>query len=136
MNRGFCRESKDRNNRMLVTFTGGTLIPGNESTANDDSMLPLWEKTFAKAYERAKKERSLLGWVYHYFLKLFLGLTLPKDFEHFGRSRYDNSFHFDIQRPPKGFFDVLYLDDEIRITRGNRGTLTVLERAASNGFSQ
>jgi len=60
MNRGFCRESKDRNNRMLVTFTGGTLIPGNESTANDDSMLPLWEKTFAKAYERAKKRTIVI----------------------------------------------------------------------------
>jgi hypothetical protein len=135
INRGFCRESEDRDNRMKVTFTGGTLIPGCESTTNDKSMLALWEKTFANAYERANKERSFFGRMYQYCLILFLGLILPKDSKHLGSSRFENAFHFDMKRPPKGFFDVLYLDDDMRITKGNRGTVTVLERASSNAFS-
>ena len=135
INRGFCRESEDRNNRMKVTFTGGTLIPGCESTTNDKSMLALWEKTFANAYERANKERSFFGRIYQYCLILFLGLILPKDSKHLGSSCYENAFHFDMKRPPKGFFDVLYLDDDMRITKGNRGTITVLERASLNAFS-
>jgi hypothetical protein len=132
INRGFCKESQDRNDRMLVTFTGGTLIPGYES----NRMLALWEKTFANAYETANEERSLFGWIYCYFLILFLGLTLPTDWNRLGRSRYENAFHFNMKRPPKGFFEVLYLDDDMRITKGNRGTISVLERASPSGFSQ
>lgn len=135
INKAFCRETENRNNRMSVTFAGATLIPGHETSKNK-SMLALWERTFAKAYERAREERSIWGWIYHYCLVFFLGLTLPTDFEHMGKSRIENSFHFDIKRPPKGFFDVLYIDEDMRITKGNRGTITVLERTSSNGFSQ
>lgn len=135
INRAFCRENENRENRMSVTFTGGSLIPGNESTPYDNSMLGLWERTFAKAYERATKERSVLGWIYHYCLVLLLGLTMPKD-AHMARSRSEHSFHFDIKRPPKGYFDILYLDDNMRITKGNRGTISVVERVSLNDFSQ
>ena len=136
INKAFCRENENRDNRMSVTFTGGCLIPGNENTSYDPNMLGLWEKTFAKAYERATKERTLMGWIYHYCLVLFLGLTMPKDATQWASSRNEHSFHFDIKRPPKGFFDVLYLDDDVRITKGNRGTITVVERLSPNGFSQ
>mmetsp|Transcript_28135 Transcript_28135/g.59212 ORF Transcript_28135/g.59212 Transcript_28135/m.59212 type:complete len:329 (+) Transcript_28135:96-1082(+) len=132
INRGFCRENEDKKNRLMVTFKGGTLIPGNISTVSDGNMLALWEKTFANAYEKADEKRSYFGWIYQYFLKLIIGLTLPTD----AKNHYDNAFHFDMKRPPKGFFDVLYLDDDMRITKGNRGTISVLERVASNGFSQ
>lgn len=135
INKGFCRENENRNNRMSVTFTGGILIPGYQ-TSNDNGKLALWERTFANAYERAREERTILGWIYHCCLVFFLGLTLPTDSKHLGSSRNKNSFHFDIKRPPKGFFDVLYLDDDMRITKGNRGTISVLERVSSNGFSQ
>lgn len=136
INEGFCRESKDKNDRMSVTFTGGTLIPGYESTANENRMLALWEKTFTNAYEKANNARSFLGSIYRYCLILFLGLKLPTDSKYLGRSRHENAFHFDMKRPPKGFFDVLYLDDDMRITKGNRGTITVLERISSNALSQ
>lgn len=135
INRAFCRENESRHNRMSVTFTGGSLIPGNESTSYDNSMLVLWERTFAKAYKRATEERTFLGWIYHYCLVLFLGLTMPKD-AHMARSRSEHSFHFDIKRPPKGYFDILYLDNNMRITKGNRGTISVVERVSPNGFSQ
>eukprot|EP00536_Pseudo-nitzschia_multiseries_P007226 jgi/Psemu1/256063/estExt_Genewise1Plus.C_1670016 len=132
INRGFCRENDDRKNRLMVTFKGGTLIPGNKSTIDDGPMLALWEKTFANAYEKADEERSYLGWIYQYFLKLILGLNLPTD----SRNHYDHAFHFDMKRAPKGFFDVLYLDDDMRITKGNRGTISVLDRFSLNAYSQ
>jgi hypothetical protein len=137
INRGNCRESDDVHNRMMCTFTGGTLVP-SLVVNNDTTMLKLWGKTFAKAYEKADKERSYFGWMYQYFLKLFLGLNLPIDVvEDSGSdSLCENAFHFDIKRPPKGYFDVLYLDHDFRITKGNRGTICVLERSASNGYHQ
>lgn len=131
INRGFCRKSEGRRDRMEVTFTGGTLIP-RKCVTDDVIMLKLWNKTFSNAYEKAKKERSYFGWVYHYCMKLFLGLTFPTD----SRNLHDYAFHFDMKRPPKGFFDVLYLDDDMRITKGNRGTISILERGASNAFAQ
>mmetsp|Transcript_4162 Transcript_4162/g.6354 ORF Transcript_4162/g.6354 Transcript_4162/m.6354 type:complete len:316 (+) Transcript_4162:46-993(+) len=38
------------------------------------------------------------------------------------------SFRYDVERPFKGFIDVLYLDEELRITRGNMGTIVIAER--------
>jgi len=35
---------------------------------------------------------------------------------------------FKMQRSPKGKLEVLYLDEELRITRGGRGTVVVCER--------
>ena len=132
INRGNCRESDGVNNRIMCTFTGGTLVP-SLAVNNDTKMLKLWGKTFAKAYGKADKERSYFGWIYQYFLKLFLGLNMPIDVENSdGDSICENVFHFDIKRPPKGYFDVLYLDHDFRITKGNRGTICVLERSASN----
>lgn len=125
INEGFCRQSEDRDNRMKVTFKGGTLVPSS-STCDNDRLLALWKKTFANAYEIANKRRSLLGWVYLFCLKLFLGLVLPTDYQNFGSTRHENAFNFEINRAPKGFIDVLYLDDHMRITKGNRGTITVL----------
>ena len=124
INKGFCRESEDRDRRVKVTFTGGTLVPSYD-TCHNDIMFVLWKKTFANAYENAKKERTFVGWIYLLCLKLFLGLVLPTDPQNFGSSRHENAFHFEMNRPPKGFIDVLYLDDDMRITKGNRGTVTV-----------
>jgi len=35
---------------------------------------------------------------------------------------------FKMQRSPKGKLELLYLDEELRITRGERGTVLVCER--------
>lgn len=135
MNKASCWENEKKNDRLSVSFSGGSLIPGKE-TYKDSTMLAVWEKTFANAYERAKEERTILGWFYHYCLVFFLGLTLPSDPKHLDCSRDKNSFHFDIGRSPKGFLDVLYMDEDMRITKGNRGTITVVERVSSSGLSQ
>lgn len=126
INEGFCRKSDDKTKptRMKVTFVGGTLVPSAD-TCDSEKSLTLWKNTFANAYAIANKKRSILGWVLLYCLKLFLGLVLPTDFKNSGSSRSENAFRFEINRAPHGFFDVLYLDDEMRISKGNRGTITI-----------
>lgn len=56
-------------------------------------------------------------------------MTFPDDDE-LQRTR-DHSVHFDMKRAPRGHMDVLYLSDNTRITRGNRGTLVVVEPASN-----
>lgn len=36
---------------------------------------------------------------------------------------------YEMKRSPKGSLDILYLDDEMRVTRGNRGALTIVSRS-------
>lgn len=38
---------------------------------------------------------------------------------------------FKMKRPPKGKLELLYLDQELRITRGEREAVLVCERQAS-----
>jgi hypothetical protein len=128
INEAYCYEHPDVNNRLLVTFTGGTLMPGNE-IINDTKKLTLWETTLKGAYQKADEERSYMGWFFHYFLKLLLGLTLPSDLNNH-QDILKNTFHFDMKRSPTGHMDILYLDEDLRITRGNRGTIVIAERAA------
>lgn len=119
----YCYESPDVNNRLMVSFTGGTLVPKPEegkNTFNEE----LWVKTFEGAYSKADKERSFFGWIFQYFITFLLGITLPSD-----ASFAKHSFHFDMKRSPVGHFDLLFLDEDMRITRGNRGTIVVAERA-------
>jgi hypothetical protein len=35
---------------------------------------------------------------------------------------------FAIEKSPKGLLKLLYLDEELRITKGNRGTVLVCQR--------
>jgi PAP_fibrillin len=128
INEAECYESPDFDNRLLVSFTGGTLLPAKE-LVSDPSLLKLWSKTFEGAYRRADSERSYLGWFVHYIVKLLLGLTFPSDDDSNNEAVVKNSFHFGMQRSPVGYFDVLYLDGDLRITRGNRGTIVVVERS-------
>jgi hypothetical protein len=127
INEAYCYEHPDVNNRLMVTFTGGTLMPCHE-IVNDTTRLKLWETTFHGAYQKADEERSYLGWFFHYFLKLLLGLTFPSD-HNIQNDILKNSFHFDMKRSPTGHVDILYLDEDLRITRGNRGTIVIAERA-------
>jgi hypothetical protein len=129
INEANCYENSDVNNRLMVSFTGGTLMPG-EAVRDDPSKLKLWERTFEGAYKKADKERSYFGWAFQFFIKLLLGLTYPTD-----ASLSKHSFHFEMQRSPVGYLDILYLDEDLRITKGNRGTIVIAERL-SKSFSQ
>jgi hypothetical protein len=122
-NEATCYEHAEQKGRIMVSFSGGTLMPAEE-VARNPSKLMTWAQVFEGAYKKADEERSYIGQIFQYMIKLLLGLTLPTD-----DSLLKDSFHFDLKRSPVGFLDVLYLDDDLRITKGNRGTLVVVERA-------
>lgn len=111
--------------RQTVVFHGATLLPSAAVLA-DDELFALWKETFAQAYTKADKERSIFSTVFRYILKIALKLTTPSDED--AERRADNSFSFEIKRSPRGHYDVLYLDEEIRISRGNRGTIVIMRR--------
>ena len=123
-NEAFCYEHDTIADRLMVSFRGATLKPAAEVTA-DPTKLKLWVDTFEGAYKKADDERSILGKVFQYIINLLLGLTLPTD----GDLMFKHSFHFDMKRSPVGYLDLVYLDEEMRITKGNRGTLVVVERS-------
>jgi hypothetical protein len=127
-NEAFCCPAKDKPDRIMVTFTGGSLEPASHLSSSPDK-LELWAETFKDAYTKAEEERSYVGTFFHYILKLMLGLTLPTD-ETLRKHTFHH--HFEMKRSPVGSLDILYLDQDIRITKGNRGTLCVVERATSS----
>ena len=127
INKGFCYPSNDVNNRMMVTFTGSSLRPKKSKNhdKNRAAMLEtLWTRNFANAYQKADQERSYSGWMMHYGLQWFLGLTYPTD----NSEEEDHTFQFEMKKPMSFHMDVLYLDKDIRITKGSRGTVVVAER--------
>ena len=126
INEAECYEHNEINNRLMVTFTGGTLLPTQE-VLQDTTRLTIWSDTFQGAYQKADEQRSYLGWIFQLFIKLVMGLTYPTD-----EALAKHCFHFDMKRCPLGHIDVLYQDEEIRITKGNRGTIVVVERNMSH----
>lgn len=125
VNEAYCYENPHKNDRMMVTFTGGRLLPSDE-VKNDVFKLKAWFKTFEGAYRKADEERTLIDRCFQFLIKLLLGLSLPND-----DSMSSLNYHFNMRRSPTGYFDVLYLDEDIRITRGNNGTIVVQERCKS-----
>ena len=113
--------------RLNVKFSGGTLMPSRH-VKEDPQKWKLWKATFEHAYETAHQQRSYLGRMVQYVIQMVLGLTLPDD--------DDSAFSFDMKRSPTGHLDVLYLDEDLRITKGNRGTLVVVERQAKEADGQ
>ena len=52
------------------------------------------------------------------------GLVPPQ-----GMNLETGEISFTMKRSPKGRLEVLYLDEELRITRGERGTILACERS-------
>lgn len=119
----------EHKNRLGVTFSGGSLTPTYE-VRSDPEKMALWEEVFDGAYTKAAEERGLVSSILQYIFKKVFKLTTPTD-EDMKKSA-TRSVCFDMKRSPKGYLDVLYLDEDIRITRGNRGTIIVVERYEIN----
>lgn len=113
-NLGVCQPSDDR--ILQVQFTGGDLAPQN---GND---LSAWKAVFSNQSKPSKsslKERLMSG-----FLKLMFGIVPPQ-----GMDNTTGRVSFKMQKSPKGKHEILYLDEELRITKGRqRGTVLVCER--------
>jgi len=122
----FCSSAKQPKNRLGVAFIGGKMVPGVE-IRSDPNKLALWKEVFADAYKKADAERSYLSRLMLFFFQWMFQLTTPTDKE--AEQNADSSVHFEMKRCPHGYIDILYLDEDLRITRGNRGTIVIVERA-------
>lgn len=120
-----CYVLPEHENRLGVTFRGGSLTPTYQ-VRSDPAKMALWEEVFNHAYSKAEEERSLMSKVMMYIFKKVFQLSTPTDEEAMNSATH--SVHFDMKRSPRGYLDILYLDEDIRITRGNRGTIIVVER--------
>lgn len=56
-------------------------------------------------------------------MKRMMGLERPT-----GMASGTGVMSYSMSKAPKGWLDVMFLDDEWRITRGNRGSIVVAER--------
>lgn len=115
--------------RVPVRFVGGGL-----RYAGDGAVPVAWEDAFgASAVARDRAERSLLARVSSWAAKLMFGIETNSagGASESGTPALLQSYA--MRRAPQGYFDVLFLDDEIRVTRGNRGSLVVVERLAGGG---
>ncbi|WP_237265883.1 MULTISPECIES: PAP/fibrillin family protein [Nostocales] len=81
-----------------------------------------WKAIFARQKQSAKrtwKESLLSG-----FWKLMFGIVSSG-----AMNSKTGAISFTMKRSPKGRLEILYLDEEMRITRGvERGTVLVCER--------
>jgi hypothetical protein len=112
-NEGICEPTND--NILQVQFTGGALAPKEQ---ND---LEAWKAIFgnqSKPSTRGLKERLMTS-----VLRMMFGIVPPQEMD-----RKTGRVSFKMQRSPKGKLELLYLDEELRITRGERGTVLVCER--------
>lgn len=118
-NESFCCRD-DNSNRVHVFFTGSNLYPAR-SVMDNEGKFSLWTNTFDEAtLETAAAERTYFGWIIDKVLKRMLGMDV--------RFEKPYSFRMEFKKALKGHIDVLYLDEEMRITKGNRGTIVVVER--------
>ncbi|MEO0825067.1 MAG: PAP/fibrillin family protein [Cyanobacteria bacterium J06635_15] len=113
-NLGICEPSSDT--ALRVWFTGGVLEP---ATGQD---LQEWQSIFGDP--TAPSRSSSLGeWFQGLFLKIMFGLVPPE-----GMATDTGRVEFQMTRSPKGILTLLYLDDELRITQGQKETVLVCER--------
>ena len=117
INTGECESLSE--SRVGVKFTGGSLCPDG-----DEECDAAWASTFGAAFANAKprKRERVVNWL----LKRMMGLEKPKGLA------ADGSMSYEIKKPPKpakNYLDILYLDDELRITRGSKGSVVIAERA-------
>lgn len=40
----------------------------------------------------------------------------------------DGTMTYEMPRAPEGYLDILFLDEDLRVTRGNRGSIVIAER--------
>jgi hypothetical protein len=112
-NLGVCEPADD--NVLQVQFTGGELAPKNQNE------MEAWKDIFGEQSKPARKglkEILMTG-----FLKVMFGIVPPQ-----GMDGQTGRVSFKMQRSPKGKLELLYLDEELRITRGERGRVLVCER--------
>jgi hypothetical protein len=112
-NLGVCEPGSDT--ALQVQFTGGVLEPA----AGTD--LAAWNAIFGTPGSAHRP--SLKDWTQSLFLKLMFGLVPPT-----GMNPQTGRSEFSMKRSPNGSLGILYLDEDLRITKGEKGTVLVCEK--------
>jgi hypothetical protein len=112
--------------RLSVKFTGGILKPNFDMNSIQNQQYALaWKQTFEGAISKENDTASfydrLKSGMNGVFMKWMMGLIPPVDDESLTQT-------YRIERPISGYLDILYMNDDLRISRGNRGTVVVVER--------
>lgn len=115
-NLGVCQPYND--DTLQVEFTGGTLAP------QPGTDLSAWTQVFGDQPSRtAKAKRSLKETLAGVFLQFMFGLVPPD-----GMNPDTGEVTFAMKRSPKGKLHILYLDEEIQITKGEKEMVMVCNR--------
>ena len=112
-------------NRLTIWFVGGRLAPvisNDETSRSGEVTAPAeWKEMFGRDQKKTWSDS-----IRNAGAKLFLGAELPS-----GMSA-DGSLSYQLHRPHGGhgvaYIDVLYYDEHVLVTRGNRGTVYVASR--------
>ena len=119
-NLGVCEPINDRT--LEVKFTGGLLMP------QDSTNLASWQSIFGN--QGGRRNKSAKDKLMSIVFKSMFGLAQPE-----GMNPETGEVSFSMRRSPKGQLEIIYLDEELRITRGKRGkkngTILVCERKPS-----
>lgn len=108
-------KSKDT---VQVKFTGGELMPRE---IEEPSKMKEWLQVFGQ--ESQQSQLSLREKIASILVKWMFGISKASNIDAQTGKRV-----FTMKKSPKGILKLLYLDDELRITRGNRGTVLVCQR--------
>mmetsp|Transcript_20437 Transcript_20437/g.31207 ORF Transcript_20437/g.31207 Transcript_20437/m.31207 type:complete len:369 (+) Transcript_20437:527-1633(+) len=121
---GYCapasqtEKADDASHRLSVWFVGGDLSHDPFTSPEQEN---LWSELFGTQAQHDHLHRGVFSKATLWFISAALGIKLDP---------IDNSGYqsYSVQRPVLGYMDILYADEDFRVTRGNRNTLFVLKR--------
>ncbi|CAM9223735.1 unnamed protein product [Scytosiphon promiscuus] len=118
---GLCWEDSSDPNRILVMFDKGYVRP------DEGQELESWSKVMGVKDMEAANEKGVLSTLKEGFAKLLLkvafGFRGPA--ESLGP---EGELSYEMKRSPKASLDILYMDEQLRVTRGAQGALVISSR--------
>ena len=125
--KGSCTSDPQNPQRVLIRFSSGTIEP------DDGQDLDAWSKTIGLSSDSVEGDKSkksvskrfarLQKKAITLVLKLAFGFKPPAS-----ELGSRGELTYEMTRSPKGWLDLLYLDEEMRVTRGNKGSIIVAAR--------
>jgi len=113
------KDDEGKDCRLQVKFIGGELMLDDGCK----DMLDEWKETMGVAQKGKDNGFDLQEAIKGAVLKFGMGFEGPNGVADDGRITWS------MKRPPQGFTDLLYLDDKLRVTRGNAGSIVAAVRA-------
>ena len=107
---------------VQVRFTGGELTPKDNQ---DPEQIKQWLNIFGNVQKTSQV--ALLDRLKFWFVQTMFGIGKVSAID-----TETGKKSFAIKKSPKGLLKLLYLDEELRITKGNRGTVLVCQREGTS----